>query len=407
MDQAIAGVGSSDPDFYAGLPLLGSFAALADPASYHAVPEGWVVGIADIVRSTDAIAGGRYKEVNTAAAAVIAAVTNALPGRRIPVVFGGDGASFALGPEDAETGRRALSRTARWIGDNFDLTMRVAMVPVADIRAAGHDLRLARFSASPDVSYAMFAGGGLAFAETRMKAGDYAIAPAADGIGPNLDGLSCRFAEIPAQRGTILSIIVMPAGAGRDAYERVVGAVLALAAAEVNEGRPIPAGGPPLAWTLKGFALETRTAAARTGRSLPLSAIRVAARQAFSFLMLIAGRPIGGFDPDVYRHQIAANSDFRKFDDGLRMTLDCLPATADRIEAVLRQAEADGIVDVGLHRQSAALMTCFVPSPTSPDHIHFVDGAMGGYALAAQALKETARVRLAAAAEDGAGRAKE
>ena len=32
-------------------------------------------------------------------------------------------------------------------------------------------------------------------------------------------------------------------------------------------------------------------------------------------------------------------------------------------------------------------MTCFVPSPTRPDHVHFVDGAMGGYAAAARAVK--------------------
>ena len=31
-------------------------------------------------------------------------------------------------------------------------------------------------------------------------------------------------------------------------------------------------------------------------------------------------------------------------------------------------------------------MTCFVPSPSRSDHIHFVDGAMGGYAMAAQAM---------------------
>jgi hypothetical protein len=384
---------SSDTDFYAGLPLLCSFAALADPASYHPVPPGWVVGIADIVRSTDAIAGGRYKEVNTAAAAVIAAVSNALPDRQIPFVFGGDGASFALSAEDAETGRVALARTASWIRDSFGLTMRVALVPVADIRAAGQDVLLARFSVSPDVSYAMFAGGGLAFAEGRMKAGDFAVEPAADGAGPNLDGLSCRFAEIPSQHGTILSIIVMPTPAGLSAFERVVGDILALAAREVDEGRPLPPGGPALVWTIKGFVLETRTAAARTGRSLVSSAIRVAALQVFSYLMLAIRRPIGGFDPLRYRQEIVRNSDFRKFDDGLRMTLDCMPETADLIEAVLRQAEREGIADVGLYRQSAALMTCFVPSPTSSDHIHFVDGAAGGYAMAAQALKETARLR--------------
>ena len=33
-------------------------------------------------------------------------------------------------------------------------------------------------------------------------------------------------------------------------------------------------------------------------------------------------------------------------------------------------------------------MTCIVPSYVSDDHVHFLDGAGGGYALAAQALKE-------------------
>jgi hypothetical protein len=37
-------------------------------------------------------------------------------------------------------------------------------------------------------------------------------------------------------------------------------------------------------------------------------------------------------------------------------------------------------------------MTCFVPSPTRRDHIHFVDGAMGGYAAAARSLKQACTI---------------
>jgi hypothetical protein len=33
-------------------------------------------------------------------------------------------------------------------------------------------------------------------------------------------------------------------------------------------------------------------------------------------------------------------------------------------------------------------MTCFAPSPVNPTHVHFIDGAQGGYALAAAALKQ-------------------
>jgi hypothetical protein len=33
------------------------------------------------------------------------------------------------------------------------------------------------------------------------------------------------------------------------------------------------------------------------------------------------------------------------------------------------------------------MMTCFTPSALRSDHVHFIDGARGGYASAATALK--------------------
>jgi hypothetical protein len=33
------------------------------------------------------------------------------------------------------------------------------------------------------------------------------------------------------------------------------------------------------------------------------------------------------------------------------------------------------------------MMTCFTPSALRSDHVHFIDGAQGGYASAATALK--------------------
>ncbi|EEE37611.1 adenylate cyclase protein [Rhodobacteraceae bacterium KLH11] len=42
------------------------------------------------------------------------------------------------------------------------MTLRAALVSVADIRAAGRDLRVARYAPSTGVDYAMFSGGGLA-----------------------------------------------------------------------------------------------------------------------------------------------------------------------------------------------------------------------------------------------------
>jgi hypothetical protein len=72
------------------------------------------------------------------------------------------------------------------------------------------------------------------------------------------------------------------------------------------------------------------------------------------------------------------------------MVLDCTPDLERELSARLAVASSAGIARYGLHRQDAAMMTCFTPSALRSDHVHFIDGARGGYASAATALKATA-----------------
>jgi Protein of unknown function (DUF3095) len=368
--------------FYATIPVQRGFRALMDPAQYTPLPTDWMVGMADIVASTKAIADKRYKAVNMAGAAVIAALTNALEGREFPFVFGGDGASFAVAPGDAAIARAALAATAAWANSELGLTLRVALIPVAAIRAQGRDVRVARYAPSPNLSYAMFSGGGLAWADTAIKSGDFAVTPAPPGTWPDLSGLSCRFEEFHAAQGLVLSLIVLPApGADPAAFRALTEEIVALIEASPDAGRPVPLQGPKLGWPPQGVELETHTA---PGGWLKRHA-RVLARTFLYFLIMRVGRPIGPFSPARYMRQVVENSDYRKYDDGLRMILDCTPALADALER--RLAAASGIARYGVFRQDAAMMTCFTPSPLRSDHVHFVDGARGGYAAAASALK--------------------
>jgi hypothetical protein len=93
--------------------------------------------------------------------------------------------------------------------------------------------------------------------------------------------------------------------------------------------------------------------------------------------------------PKTYVQQLVENSDFRKYDDGLRMVLDCTPELERTLTEHLVAAASNGIARYGLHRQDAAMITCFTPSALRSDHVHFIDGARGGYASAATALKAT------------------
>ena len=156
--------------------------------------------------------------------------------------------------------------------------------------------------------------------------------------------------------------------------------------ASTEVARTVPGGALTAGWPPAGAELEAR-ASRRRGESLLGRRLRVLFQTFLSYTVFLTGMRVGAFDPAVYRREVAENSDFRKYDDNLRMTLDCTPGLADRIERRLAQAASQRIVRYGIHRQPAAIMTCIVPSVTESNHMHFVDGAAGGYAVAAQKLR--------------------
>ena len=247
-----------------------------------------------------------------------------------PFVFGGDGASFAVSPDDLERTREAMAATAIWVEESLNLVMRVALVPVSAVRAQGLDVRVARFGPSANLSYAMFSGGGLGWAETAMKRGEFAVPKAAPGTQPDLTGLSCRFEEIPSARGLILSVLVVPArGADPAAFRKVIEDIIALVERSPDAGRPVPPDGPPLTWPPSGNKYEV---SAMRGGSLLKRRAFVLANTLFVYVIMRFGISVGGFVPKTYVQQVVENSDFRKYDDGLRMILDCTPELEARAD---------------------------------------------------------------------------
>jgi hypothetical protein len=148
----------------------------------------------------------------------------------------------------------------------------------------------------------------------------------------------------------------------------------------------VPPGGPPLRWPPAGVEFEAR---AQRGGPLFKRRLGVFAWTLFYYFIMRFGIKVGGFVPHIYVQQVVENSDFRKYDDGLRMVLDCTPDLERELSARLTAASSAGIARYGIHRQDAAMMTCFTPAATRSDHVHFIDGARGGYASAATALKAT------------------
>ena len=369
-------------DFYASLPIIEDFARAVSADAYAPAPDDWSVGFADVKGSTAAVAAGRYKSVNMIGAGVVAAVANALKRKAFPFVFGGDGASFAVSHEDAPAAEEALRAMATFAQEDFGLELRIAMCSVSDIRAGGRDIRVARYGASEHCAYAMFAGGGLSWLDAAAKGGRFLLAPAASGARPDLSHLSCRFGVTPARHGVILSLIVSPRG-DDPRFGPLVAELVAEALAVEDGGRPVTVesliAGPP------GKAIALEAAAMRTlGESAVGSRVKASLAYGVGWVFKTFDLTVGDFDTKQYKRDVVANADFRKFDDGLRMTLDCSPEFADRIE---KRLAACDFVEWGTQRQQNAQITCYSPLADGRGHLHFIDGAGGGYTMAAKALK--------------------
>jgi len=285
-----------------------------------------------------------------------------------------------------------LAKTAAWAEDALGLTLRTAVIPIADIRAQHLDVLVARFAPSSNVTYAMFAGGGLAWAERKLKQGGYIVPRAPMGVTADLTGLSCQFAPISTKHGLILSLIVVP----RDdptSFGELIQELLRILRSDGPGLHPLPAEAPLPAWDADHLDHAIKTGS----RKMPFAAWAAKCLSAIlAWIGTLLGIPVGGFHQARFWRKLVENTDFRKFDDGLRMTVDCSSELADIVDERLEDAQRRGVCFFGTHRQSAANLTCFVPSPTRANHVHFVDGASGGYAFAAANLKRNVASSLAA-----------
>ena len=387
----------TDP-FYTDLPALDHFERLAEPDAYAPVPDDWTVVITDVVGSTAAVQAGRYRDVNYVGAASIAAVLNATDRGSgpldVPFVFGGDGATLLLPPDLVAPGLAALAALQHHAGTRLSLRLRVGGVGVAEIRAAGHDLALARLAVAPGYAQALLAGSGLAWAEAQIKspatAGRYASTAAPTDAADPYAGLECRWEDVVSPDGETVSLLVSatagPEAGGAAAATATYRDVLAAIEAIYGPGE-----------TAHPVALDRLRLSSDAGRFAPEARLRRPASrrryQAELWLRNVLGRWLvanrkqtSETDWGQYPHLLRASTDYRKFDGVLRMILAGTPAQRARLEAVLDAGFAAGRLAYGLHVSDRAILTCLVYERMGRQ-VHFVDGAGGGYTSAAVPFK--------------------
>jgi hypothetical protein len=387
----------SAPDpfaFYTALPVNASFADVTRPEIYAALPEDWVIIIGDVEGSTAAIARGQYKDVNLVGSSLLIATFNALGRSDIPFIFGGDGSTLALPAAVLERALPALLATRRMAREGFALGLRVGVVPVRDIRAAGHEVRVARVRLSDRFALAAFWGEGLMWAEKMVKdpaaGATYQIEGDVAPDDKTFAGLECRWRPVPSEQGETLSLLVLATASKPAEQSRVYEAVLERLRnifGDKAEAHPVAEGQLQLARGAAAFEGETRVQRSQAG---PWTRAVFKMRIQLEVLLgrFLMGRKVktAATDWGTYKEQVARQSDFQKFDGMLRMVLSATTAKRAELTAWLEQRQQAGELAYGLHVAKEALVTCLIFAREG-GHLHFIDGADGGYARAAVDLK--------------------
>jgi len=385
---------NSRHNFYSDLESFGSFAGISNLPHYRAAPDDWLIVVADIQGSTKAIDEGRYKDVNMVGAACIMAVLNVTRGFEMPYVFGGDGATMLIPPEALPRAREALRKLRNLSHHNFDMLLRVGVVPISDIRKADLDVLVAKYQLSPDNFLASFAGGGVTLADQLVKEDDgtqgYIIEDDIQEDMPDLEGLSCRWEPLAAQRGVMLSLLIQSRSGDRDEAAKVYQSILAAITRDLGQDfskcRPVKPQNMKFSWPPKG--LKTEAQATHGGMGYRRKLISLYKESFIQWIMDLFKLSAGGFNAPVYRDELHDNSDYLKFDDMIRMVIDCSHEDIVALERILKQHHDAGQIVYGMHEADSALMTCLLFSLEQSKHVHFIDGSNGGFAIAARQLKQ-------------------
>ncbi len=386
--------------FYRDLPVDRDFEQAIDIAGHASVPADWWVVVADIVGSTQAIARGAYKDVNTVGVACIAAVVNVDRSIAIPYLFGGDGATFAIPDALRAAVVIALRGAQRMARHSFGLELRAGLVRVADLSQGDDWVRLGKCRLSDRNTQPVFSGRGWEQADRLVKTPDapvvLRVCAADEPAEADFAGFECRWQNVPSFADHKLSLIVVATTRdGRDnlaVYQAVLEKIRTLFG-HLDACHPLRPGRLRLSFSPRKLAGEWRVRSQHLGLLGRLSyALKLILQNLIGTLLFAGKIDTAAVRWSRYRDDLVDNSDFRKFDGALRMVLDASSEQSQALIDWLAERHRAGELVYGSYASQAALITCLVESHAD-QHIHFVDGSDGGYAMAARQLKAQLKTR--------------
>ncbi|MFW5444120.1 MAG: DUF3095 domain-containing protein [Methylococcaceae bacterium] len=385
---------ATNEDFYSKLKPFDQFEGICDLSNYTKLPQDWAVVISDIKGSTSAIQDGKYRQVNAIGVASIVAVLNAVKPLPIPFVFGGDGATFCIPNRYINDVKKALVATKLMAEKQFSLSLRWGIVPCPIIHQSKHQVLIAKHHVSKGYYQTAFTGKGLIYAEDLVKndrQGLYSIIPNNLPADADFTGFECRWKDIPSLHDETISLLVMSIANTTEQSNSVylnVMETIQQVYGNVESHRPVQK---------ETLELTTQTQDLTDEITIRTTSHSKLERILYAWLLpwkvrlgrywMNTNKQAINTDWGEYKETLVTHTDFRKFDDNLRMVISGNADQRIKLKHYLEKQYQNGLLVYGIHVSNRALMTCVI-SDYNLNHIHFVDGADGGYAMAAKTMKQ-------------------
>ena len=371
--------------FYSGLPVNEiqlSELLVADHLFYR-VPEDWLIVVTDVKNSTLAVQNGLHETVNLIATGCIVAVLNIAYKNHlnIPFFFGGDGATCIIPPAIMNAVIQSLIIHKENTFNNFEIDLRVGYVSVSEVYKKGYELRISKFKSSATFAIPIILGNGLMFAEKIIKGEDHRLSIIkSEDDSLDLEGMQCRWDRIapPENYDEVISLLVVAVSEKEQgiAFGKVV-KLLDEIYGTSQKRQPISIARLKLKGTMSKLDLEMK---------VKFGHIRFIYGLYNTIMTWFGWYYFRTREGKTYLNSIVDFSDTLVIDGRINTVISGTGAQRVALEKELNELENAGEIRYGLFVSKESVMSCYVPDADKA-HIHFVDGAEGGYTKAAGILK--------------------
>ncbi|MCF0058648.1 DUF3095 family protein [Dyadobacter sp. CY356] len=376
--------------FYSALPVnkISLSDLLIEDQLFYKLPDDWHVVVTDVKNSTLAVQNGLHEAVNLIATGCIVAVLNIARKHNlsVPFFFGGDGATCIIPPLILHEVMRSLQIHKDNTSQNFNIDLRVGRIPVCQVYQNGFALRISKFKSSSIFSIPVVLGDGLSYAEKLIKGEDFKRELLeSESQLLDLEGMQCRWDRIapPENLDEVISLLVIAKDEAQQGviFKEVVDLIDNVYGTPQNR-QPISVSKLKLKSTLAKIKLEMKV---KFGR--------------LRFLYMVYNRFILLFGPYYFNTKegksflssIVELADTLVIDGRINTVISGNTKQRLILEDALNNMEIEGKIKYGLFVSKESIMSCYVPNEENA-HIHFVDGAEGGYTRAAGILKQKNRL---------------